>query len=226
MLLLLLATAAAAPPIGNLEVYTSFPTDVGLRGTIEGPGRLRLTGSAGVLPDAYLDTINNTALANGWYKQKTVDLLDAALEHALVLRLHAGWRPFPAHGFQFEAGYGFIGLGGGLTGAELFEVEYGYDLSALLGDELSFAARAAMHRVDASFGWEYVIRRHLLIRWDLGASYTAHATADIHREFEAYWPLSTELDRIEGDAEDDVIEALEKHVHTPIMAVGVGWRFQ
>lgn len=46
-------TASAADPWhprGNLDVFTSFPTDVGLRGTFEGPGRVRVTGSAGLLP--------------------------------------------------------------------------------------------------------------------------------------------------------------------------------
>lgn len=225
-MLLLLVTAAAAAPLGNLELFTAFPTDVGVRGTIEGPGRLRLTGSVGVLPRPYLDTINATATANGWYPERTATILDTALDRALVLRAHAGWRPFPRSGFQFEAGYSFLGLGGGVTGAEILEIETGWDLSSLLGDELPFEAHAAAHRVEATFGWEYVIREHLLVRWDLGASYTARATARVERDFDAPWPLSTELDRLEADAEDDVVEALEKHVHTPIVALGVGWRFQ
>jgi hypothetical protein len=94
--MLLLATVAAASPwLGNLEAYTSFPTDVGLRGTLEGPGRVRVTGSVGLLPRPYLGVINDNATAQGWYDHDTADLVDAALQDALVLRAHVGWRPFP-----------------------------------------------------------------------------------------------------------------------------------
>jgi hypothetical protein len=224
--MLLLATVAAASPwLGNLEAYTSFPTDVGLRGTLEGPGRVRVTGSVGLLPRPYLGVINDTATAQGWYDDDTADLVDAALQDALVLRAHVGWRPFPKLGFQFELGYGWIGLGGGLTSAQILEAEYGYDFGWLLGDDYDFAAAATLHRVEASVGWEHVIGTHLLVRWDLGASYTLDATARVEREFDG-WPFDAALDDLQDDAEDDLERVLERHVHTPIVALGVGWRFQ
>lgn len=227
-LALLTTVCAAEPwhPRGNLEVFTSFPTDVGLRGTLEGPGRVRLTGSAGVLPRPYLDAINDTATANAWYDDKTADLIDVALADALVLRAHVGWRPFPKEGFQFELGYGWIGLGGGITGAELIAIETGYDLSAFLGDQYPFAASASLHRVEASFGWEHVFGGHFLLRWDIGASYTFEATADVHHDFDAPAIFDPFFDRVEGKANDELVKVLEQYVHTPILAVGVGWRFQ
>jgi hypothetical protein len=222
--LLLIAPALAWKPIGNLEVFTSFPTDVGLRGTFELPGRLRLTGSAGLMPRPYLRTINDLATRNGWYDDQTADLIDTALEDAWVLRAHVGWRPFPKLGFQFEVGYGWMGLGGGMTGAEVIQAETGYDLEWLFGDDYDFSVAAELHRVEASVGWEHVIAGHFLVRWDIGASYTVAAHARVQRQFDP-WLFEDALDDMEEDAEADIERDLA-NLHTPILALGVGWRFQ
>ena len=224
VVLVLLLPGAVAAPIGNLEVFTAFPTDVGVRGTLEGPGRVRLTGSAGRLPQPYLDAINNTATARGWYDDHTAGLIDTALQDAVVLRAHLGWRPIDRLGFQFEAGFGWMGLGGGLTSAEVLEAMYGYDLSAWLGNDYSFLAEAVLRRAEGSVGWEHVIGEHILVRWDLGVSYTVNATARVDRNFDAGWLFNDALDDLEDGLEDDLEDALEK-VHTPILALGIGWRF-
>ena len=84
-LALLTVAAASEPwhPRGNVEVLTSFPTDVGLRGTFEGPGRVRLTASAGLLPRPYLDAINDTATANAWYDD-TISIASSSTVIALL----------------------------------------------------------------------------------------------------------------------------------------------
>jgi hypothetical protein len=226
MLALVGAATAAVPLLGNLEVYTSFPTDVGLRGTLEGPGRVRITGSAGLLPRPYLGLINDTATSAGWYTEEDATLIDAALREAVVLRAHLGWRPFRDLGFQFELGYGRIGLGGGLTGAEVIEAYTGYDLEDVMGKGYELTAAADMHRLDLSVGWEHVIARHFLIRWDVGGSWTFDAKAKVERDFDAFWPLDDLIDDATDDVEDDLEATLERSVHTPIVALGVGWRFQ
>jgi hypothetical protein len=225
--LLSLPTAAAEDRalLGGVELFTAFPTDVGLRGTLEGPGRVRLTSSVGLMPRPYLDAINDTATDQGWYDEDTADLIDAALKDALVLRAHLGWRPVERIGLQLEAGYGWIGLGGGLTGAEIIEAKYGFDMSYWLGDDYNFRSEASLHRVEASVGWEQVFREHLLIRFDLGGSYTFAAKAEVHRDFDGGWLFNDALDDLEDDMEDDLEETFTRSVHTPIIALGVGWRF-
>ena len=47
----------------------------------------------------------------------------------------------------------------------------------------------------------------------------------VEREFDG-WPFDAALDDLQDDAEDDLERVLERHVHTPIVALGVGWRFQ
>jgi hypothetical protein len=86
----------------SVEAMTDVPILVGGRAMVEGPGRLRLTGSLGAYPGAYVE-----------------------LPDAVVARAHLGWRPSSKLGLHVEAGWGFATLGGALTGAEviLFEDE-------------------------------------------------------------------------------------------------------
>lgn len=226
LLLAAWAHATDLPLAGSAEVVTAFPTDVGLRGVVEGPGRLRLVGSAGLMPRAYLGAINDVATGAGWYSDTDAEIIEVALQDALVLRAHLGWRPWARQGFQFELGYGWVGLGGGFTGAELIEAYTGYDLSAFAGDKYSFSAGASLHRAEASLGWEHPLWRGLFLRWDLGASYTFAATAEVEREFDANVLLEGALDRVQDDAEAELVTILEQYVHTPIVGLGVGWRFE
>lgn len=210
----------------SLGVQTAFPTDVGLRGVIEGPARIRVIGTAGLLPRPYLDAINRTATSRGWYDDSTAGLVDAALQDAVVLRLHLGWRPIASRGLQLAGGYSWIGLGGGVTGAALLEAETGYDLSDFWDDAYSFDAAAGMHRAELTVGWEHPIGEHLLLHWDLGGSYTFSANADVSRTFAVFWPLDVLLDDVEDDAADSLTSVLQDKVHTPVMALGISWRFR
>ena len=219
------AWAGEWKPGGSLDVYTAFPTDVGVRGLFEGPGRVRLSASVGLLPDGYLDAINTVAVDAGWYDDRTAEVIDTALDGAAVARVHLGWRPFPAHGFFAEAGYGWIGLGGGVTAADVIYADTGYDLSDYLGDALPFDASADLHRAEVALGWELVFVEHLLVRFDLGYSYTVSAETRIRHAFDVPFFLEGSVEDLEENAEDELRRTLEEHVHTPIIGVGAGWRF-
>ena len=209
----------------DVELFTSVPTDVGLRVVEEGPGRLRLMGSAGLMPRPYLDLTNDIAVSSGWYKEETAQIIDAALQDAICLRLHLGWRPFPKAGFQFGAGYGFLGLGGGITGSDLLSILTGYEIPDFVDGYFDYRAQAALHRLEAALGWEWAIKEHVKIRLDLGFSYTLDARAKLEPEFDVPGWAEPYLDELEDKAEDDLETVLERYVHTPILAVGAGWRF-
>ena len=99
-------------------------------------------------------------------------------------------------------------------------------LAAFLGDSYPFAASASLHRVEASFGWEHVFGEHFLVRWDLGASYTLSAEADVVHDFNPPALFDPFFAAVEAKANHELESVLEKYVHIPILAVGVGWRFQ
>ncbi len=215
----------ADPVHVSIDAYTSFPTVVGARSTLEVPGRLRLSISAGILPDPYLQTIDDTAVANNWYDRDTADLIETMLHNSLLVSAHLGWRPVRKAGFVFEVGYGFVGLGGGLTGTQVLSAVTGYDLSWMPDPGLDYEAHATLHRLEGSVGWEFVIRKHVHLQVDVGYSRTIAATTAVDPQFEVYWPFQTYEANLEKKAESVLHDDLVGFVHTPILAVGAGWRF-
>jgi len=208
----------------DIDVFTALPTEVGLRATGEGPGRLRLSLSGGVLPGPYLDEINREALANDWYDEQTVALIEQALRHSAIFGAHLGWRPFPKHGLQAEAGWGYMGLGGGLTGAQVLSAGTGYDLSWLGDIGYDYSVRASLQRIEGTVGWEWVVAHHVHLRLDVGWSQTVAVKADVQPDFDVPWVLQGYEDDMEAKTEADLKEDLAK-INTPILALGAGWRF-
>jgi hypothetical protein len=87
-----------------LGAGTDFPLAVGVRLDAEGPYRLRLSTSLGLVPGPYVDAINASVVALGGYDNATAGLLKQTLSSSLIWRTHVGWRAW--HGFYLEAGYG------------------------------------------------------------------------------------------------------------------------
>ncbi len=210
----------------DIQAYTSFPTVVGARATLEGPARLRLSLGGGLLPTAYLNAIDNTATANGWYDDQTSEVIQAALEHSAEFSAHLGWRPFPKHGFQFELGYGFAGLGGGLTAGEVLAIETGYNIPAdTFPASFSYTLTANLHRAEVSAGWEWVFARHFIVRVDLGGSFTVATKATLKPNFDVPWFLQSYEDDFETNVTSKLEQTFDQSVQTPILAVGAGYRF-
>lgn len=208
----------------DVEAVTEAPLHVGGRLTFEGPVRLRVSTAVGVLPRPYLDGINAAAVEFGWYDRDEAELIGAALEDSLVWRTHLGWRPWADHGFFFTAGYGFIGLGGALTGTEVLTALYG--VAPPFGDEIQVNAAAALHTASATVGWEWTVKRHFLVRAELGGSYTADAIARVEPDEETGFRFLDEpIERAAEDTAEWLEGELEQHVHTPTVGLGVGWRF-
>src|SRR5262247_3624560 len=82
----------------GIEAMTDFPLSIGAQVWVEVPYRIRLTMSAGEMPDGYLNTINSIAVAAGAYNQSTADFITELLDRAATWRLQVGWRPFPRRG--------------------------------------------------------------------------------------------------------------------------------
>jgi hypothetical protein len=209
----------------DLKLGTAFPTDLGAQATLEIPARIRFTTAAAWLPGPYLDFINNTSVKAQWYDQVTADLISAALQNSLILRAHIGWRPFKKLGFQFELGYNFIGLGGGLTGEDVLEAATDYNLPAGTGGYFEFSAQAALHRADLTVGWEFVVKKHLLLRLDIGASYTFSANSKLEPEFDVPRIAEDGVEQLTQEGEAYLNDIFTSYVHTPILAFYTGWRF-
>jgi hypothetical protein len=211
--------------IFTASALTDVPIHVGGRMTVEGPARLRYSLSSGYLPPAYVGVINDVCVAAGWYSESTASLVQATVERSLVVRNHVGWRPWAGHGFQFELGYGWVGLGGGLTGTEVIAAATGTDVSSGVGDGREFSARASLHQLDVSAGWEWTIRRHVLLRADVGGAFTLASTTVIEPDFDVPRVAERFVDELTQAGEDYLDDTFTSYVHTPTLSFAAGWRF-
>ncbi len=207
------------------EIVTEFPVHVGARVTAEGPYRLRYSLSGGSMPGPYLDTIHAVSTSFAWYDDLTADLISATLQNSLVIRNHLGWRPFAKLGFQFEVGYGWVGLGGGLTGAEVIEAATGKSLNGEFGENLAVDAKATLHMLDATVGWDQRVWRGLHARLDLGAAFTLGSKTVLTPEFDVPRRAEPAVDDLMAEGEAYLDDTFRTYVHTPTVGLGLGWQF-
>lgn len=206
---------------------TDVAIQAGVRGTVEGPLRLRYSLGVGVLPAPYLDVINAICTGFGWYDDATANLIASALQNSVVIRNHLGWRPFPKHGFQFEAGYGLVTLGGGVSGSDVIAAATGEDLPESLDDTLSFTVAATLHMFDVTVGWEWLLWKRIVVRADLGGAFTLASNTDVEQDFDELGPLAQpRVDEFEVWAEDYLNTTFTSYVHTPTVGLAVGYRFK
>ena len=165
---------------------TDAPMFAGAGVQVEGPVRLRLSTSLGVLPGAYLSAANAVLvpwLTDSGYGEPQAELVEAALNNALVSRTTLGWRPFEDHGFHFGLGYTFAGLGGDASAGELLEGITGMSVPENQRTEAYiFDARAAMHQVHAEVGWEWWPVANLYARAGVGFGLTVAAASEIEAQ--------------------------------------------
>ena len=208
----------------DVQAQTNFPVDIGGRLSLEMPGRLRLATSVGALPGSYVDVMNDVAVATGAYTKTTAKVLRGALQRSLVWRLHAGWRPFPRRGLYLEAGYGLAALGGGLTSGDVLALITNNGSIANDGGT-AFDVSAMLHMIDAEVGWQWqVLDDHLVLRAAIGYAGTLAAQARIEPTFNP-GPLAPIVNHWTRRAEDELESIATRYIHTPVVTLGVGYRF-
>lgn len=204
----------------DLAAGTALPVHLGVQGLLELPYRIQLAAEVGWLPSSYVELINEVCTGFGWYDDATASLIGAALENALVLRVAAGWRPFPAEGFEVRVGYTTALLGGGLSATEAVEAVTGRDLRAS-GAEVPLQATA--HAFQVALSWAFFIERVVLLRVELSyfqIFYTdAWIALDPTRGDAAIAGASEAL----GTYLNDVLGTYAK---TPTLSVFAGYRFE
>lgn len=209
----------------QLDAGTEFPLHVGARATLEGPGRVRYSLSGGLMPTAYVDAINAVCTDQGWYSGDDAKIVSATLEGAVVIRNHLGWRPFPKAGFQFELGYGFVGLGGSLTGSEALEIFAKRDVPDSLGENFEFSAVAALHQLDGTIGYDAKLYKGLHLRIDLGVAATLASETQIEPEFNVPALGEPFVNELTTTVEDDLDTLFLTYIHIPTLGVMLGWQF-
>lgn len=229
VLLLLLRGIADAnpteqPPLPSkwhfgIEAMTDFPLQVGVQVWAELPYRIRLTMSAGELPDLYLQTINSIAVSAGAYNQSQASLITELLDRAATWRLQVGWRPFKSRGAYFEAGFGILTLEKGLVLGDVVQLATSFPVPRQGPTGFGYRADTVVETVGVEVGWIWYPWRNLTIRLSLAFASAVSAQVSITPNF-----LSTAQRPFTRFAEDYAEELIEKHLIIPTVGLAAGWR--
>ncbi len=215
------------------EVLTEAPVLMGVSADVEIPYRFQFRLGVGYLPAPYVGLINNVVQAfDDTYTDSIATLVENTLQNSLVLRLHAGWRPFADYGFYFHTGYTFAGLGGGTSALELIEGLAGISLPDSERQRggarptVDFEVASVLHMVDIELGWRFALSKVLSLRVALGWSYTFAASTTDGTNFS---PVSSEgqaaLTELEEFAIDFLNDTYTSFVHPPAVTAAFGYRF-
>lgn len=218
---LLLASSAAARPSrhARLEVDTTAPISVGARLHLELPARLRLSTGVGVLPRAYVEALNEVAIAFGGYDEEVAAVIEESLASSMVWRSRLGWRPFAGAGLYLEGGYTLVALGGGASEARLIALAFGIDTP--FDPDARYRVDLTLHLLEAEIGWEWWIADAISLRAGVGAATTLVAGARVERQERL--PVLGAF--FAETAERELVGIAERHVHTPTLGLALGWRF-
>ncbi|MCA9654802.1 MAG: hypothetical protein KC501_33105, partial [Myxococcales bacterium] len=208
----------------DLEAETSFPVEIGARISAELPHRLQLSTALGGLPGGYVDVINAVVVSAGGYDQTTAEVIRGALSSSLVWRTHFGWRPLRRYGLYFQAGYGLVALGGDATGGDVVALLTGNDALVGTGPDV-VELRSTLHMIDAEIGYQLLFAKgHVSLRAALGFAGTvgAHTRAEATRGGPRIRPM---LDAAADELAAYLDDTYRRYVFTPVVTVGVGYRF-
>lgn len=212
----------------DLQLQTDFPVAVGARISAELPYRLQLSTGLGTLPGPYVDVINAVVVAVGGYDDATADVIRSALASSLVWRTHVGWRPLKKRGWYFEGGYGLVTLGGGVTGQEVLVLLTGVDAPS--GGPgmtlLDYDVRSTLHMVDVETGWRWLFwEDRIVLRAALGFAGTVGAKTTLEPKDATRLTDSAALQTLAREGEAYLDDIYTRYVFTPVVSVGVGYRF-
>ena len=224
-IILLYTTQALAQWDITLDASTDIPIQSGAHATLELPGRVRLSTTLGWLPGAYVKLINAVVVAAGGYDQSTADLVEHSLQNSLVLRLHAGWRPFESLGLYFEVGYGLATLGGGINSEDILTLATGFSPPSTEPTRMrTYDITSTLHMIDAEIGWGFSIWKGLTLRVALGFAGTLAASTSVKPAFPVVLPGVVEA--FTKPTEDYLNDTYTSYVFAPTISAALGWSFQ
>lgn len=212
----------------TVEAGTDFPIAVGARATGLISGTVRVSLGAGVFPGSYLDAINAAVVpftADAGYDADDAQVVKNALKNSAVIRLHGGYQL--TENFYTEVGYGWVGLGGSVTGRDVIVLVTDYPGEVPPGGGANqpreYAIDSTLHMVNVEFGWEWTDLEPWIFRTALGVAWTVAADTTVAAEFEPKAPAFN--DGLETYAEDYLDDLYTTTIISPTLTFGAGYRF-
>ena len=228
MLLPLLAVQAAIAGQVDASAVTDFPILTGASVAWQHPSRLRLEGTAGVLPSPYVDVINTAMTTFDVYSDTTAELIDVVLQNAIVLHGQVGYQVLPQRPLSVSVGYQRIGFAGDTTDISLFS-------DAVIPDEILDAARndfgelevdLTAHMVSGEVGYDWLIKDRITLRASLAFAYTVKSNTAVSATREPSNPVEEETITLVNVAAADYLDfVFEEWVHLPMIGLSAGYRF-
>jgi len=213
----------------ELQVQTDFPVSVGARIKAEFPHRIQLSTGVGTLPGGYVDVINSVVVAAGGYDDATADVIRSTLASSLVWRTHLGWRPLAKRGWYFEGGYGLVTLGGGITGQEAIVLLTGGTAPTGGGGGnalLNYDVRSTLHMLDVETGWRWLLwRDRIVLNAALGFAGTVASKTTLEPRDPSPLTDTMALQTLADEGETYLDDIYTDYVFTPVVTVGIGYRF-
>ncbi|MEL6348817.1 MAG: hypothetical protein AAFV53_37280 [Myxococcota bacterium] len=233
MLLLSIVSVASAGDdwLVDVTVGTDVAIAVGAAIQVEAPNRMYGRVRAGVYPGPYLDLLNGTATTLGWYSDGTADLIDEALQNALVTQGIVGWRPWPERRIGFGVGYQFVALGGGLTTSEALVAVTGRSARDSDSGDTSAEIVAQLHMISAEANWRWPIGDRWLLGVQAGWTSTiaSQTAVVIEEETDNANPSPGRLDSdnaaLEDASEAYLNDVFRSSIHLPYGGVWFGVTF-
>jgi hypothetical protein len=221
-LMLSCSASARAAEIGvTAALVTDVPIDVAARLTIEGPERLMLRTSIGVMPGPYVSLINGITVATG-AAEVTADLMEQGLEWSFVWRTHLGWIPFESEGFFIEAGYGFVTAGGGATSQQIIASATGQQPPSFGPFQPTFEVTSTLHMIDLVLGWRFaLVERMVDFEIGAGAAFTVAASSTIIAKTPMGQEVMTPFTMGAAQYLDDTYRS---YVVAPTVTLAIGYR--
>lgn len=213
------ADAAAEEPRLTLDVGTDVPLGIGAFVETEFGPRVRLGLGALWVPPGYVELSDEVAQGVGGYNDLTSELVRAATDNALALRLRAGIRPIPTEGLYIDFIYTVLTLGGAFSAADLAGAS-GQDSSG--GEAVGWDLASTVHQLGFEVGWRFLLPERLSLRVGIGGSFTV--AADVTAE--AVDPARPMLaDAVARAGEVYLQDTFLSYVHLPVLSVALGWDF-
>jgi hypothetical protein len=214
-------------------LHTDFPVLVGAGADVELPYRLRTATSMGWMPPGYLEASNGVLVPmfeDQGYGEAQADLVESALDNALVWRTTIGWRPFDKLGFVFGAGYTLAALGGQATAAQIIEGATGQEVPETDQEgsgALDFDLGATVHQVHVDVGWQWSIAKGLWIKTGIGWGFTVASSSSVEARYQPRRPAGQRaLDAFEREGEAYLDDTITSYVHPPHIGLAIGWSWE
>ncbi|MFO0617460.1 MAG: hypothetical protein U0414_32995 [Polyangiaceae bacterium] len=211
---------------GDLAFATEAPIFMGAQGTLKLPYGFLFQAELGALPSFYVNAVDGALVSANVYSEVVSSLVTSGLKNSFVMRLSAGMRPFPAHGFEVLGGYTLTTLGGGVSARAALEAVGGVTLPAQIPDA-EIGLQTTLHSFHVSVGWRWVIADHFLVRASVGYLQSVASSSHIEvPDSAASIPGASDVIAKANQTIDSTLdENYKTYVKLPVLGLGLGYSF-